>query len=342
MKLFKSFALVVAMAALFVAPAFATQPVRTTLSAAIGTIQSGQIGLISLTSETGMVVSTAQAQTFLLVDQELMRIVAFPTTTSAQVVRGYGATRVHAHLNGAEVIYGVTANFNSNSATVGGNPGAVFLFGASHPVGACSRALNPILPVINPSPGPDQGFYDCLGGQWQQQTMLDSGVGGPLASVCSVKTAPVALVSVGVNTIPGTAGNFYFTTFFNPTTRKVTNIKAIFGVTVGSAAGFQMGIYEWNTVTSGGLLFNTTTAGSTIGTASVYSSVAVGTAGYLTGPATYMFYVQAGGTTDGVNLLPQTGDIYTTLRAGTFGTLPAGVVAATASNATVGVPACFN
>lgn len=344
MKLFKSFALgVVAMLALFMASAFGqSAPVRTTLSAAMTTIAAGQTSTISLTSETGMTASTVQAQTFLLIDTELMKINTFPTTTTATVSRGFGGTRVSAHLNGAEVIYGLTANFSGATGIVGGNTGAVFMGGAQHPVGSCVRNQQQTLPVINPSPGPDQGFYNCLGGFWVQQTMLDEGIGGPDPRICNIKQSGIALVSMGVDTIPGTAGNLYYSTFFNPTTKKVSNLWPLWGVTVGSATGFVAAIYEWNTVTSGALLFNTTTAGTASGTASTFQSIAVGTSGYLTGPASYMFALQGAGTTDGLRMLVGNAESFSTLRAGTFGTLPASVAAATGYVSTTAAVACYN
>jgi hypothetical protein len=171
-----------------------------------------------------------------------------------------------------------------------------------------------------------------LSGQWLRQTMLDATpVGQPNIPVCTQRVlGSAALVSLGASLLPGTAGNFYYATFFNPTTRIITNMRPLWGTVVGSATGFVSGVYEWNTVTSGALLFNTTTAGTASGTISTFQNHSLTSVGILTGPATYMAFINNAGTTDGIMaLVTASGETLSTLRAGTFGTLPASIGAAT-------------
>ncbi len=328
MKTITKLLLSVVLAMGFAGSAFAQLAVvRTTLT---GAVSSPNQTVIAVSSATGFLANTSSTQYYILIDNELMSPRSI-SGTNITVTRSQSATNAAPHSNGSTVIWGPVGTW----ATQSGNASGVFI--GSTPQGGCVRNQNTYLPVINVG---QRVWYNCLGGVWLAQSQLDVSV--PALRVCNVKTSGIALVSIGANAIPGTAGNFYYSTFFNPSTRAINSIQALFGVTVGSAAGFQMGIYEWNTVTSGGLLFNTSTAGATFGTASTFLGAAVGTPGILTGPATYMFYIQAGGTTDGLNLLPVTPDILSTLRAGTFGTLPATVAAATGSVASTGVPQCYN
>ena len=302
-KIFASLFLAAVMALGGVSAFAQTQPTRTTITAAIGTIASGQTTTISVSSTTGMTASTNTAQTFGMIDKEIVRIVSLSPFV---IARGQQGTKVSAHVNGSEFIYGTTGAWSNNS----GNAYGVFI--REQPVGSCTRSNQQFLPVFNPNDGNDGAAYNCLVGQWVRQTLpkLPLQTGGRICTVDNLTVLPVDKIS-------GTAGNFYLVSKFVPETRYVTSMYPMWGVTVGSATGFLAGVME----PGGSVIFNTTTAGTASGTASTFQAIAVGTNGYLTGPATYWFFVQGKGTTDGIGVTSINTGSFSALSAGTFGTL---------------------
>lgn len=136
--------------ALFVLLAFAsvgfaqTATTRTTLSTAISTV-GGSTETLTVASTTGMSASTNTAQNYLLIDAELMRVTAVPSSTTVTVTRAYQGTSSK-HAAGAEVRYGVGGG-RWDPAT--GNTTGVFLSGGAFPTGSCTRASNRFLPVFH-------------------------------------------------------------------------------------------------------------------------------------------------------------------------------------------------
>lgn len=91
----------------------ATNLTTTTLTAAVNGGISAQ-STVSLTSVTGVAAPTAGGgiQTMLLIDSELMAVMAVNTVTLVVTVeRGQGGTRVTAHGNGANVWFGAPQYF---------------------------------------------------------------------------------------------------------------------------------------------------------------------------------------------------------------------------------------
>ncbi len=339
MKIIKTFTLgVVLMLALATGALAQSVPTITVLSSAITTTAQSQL---VVASTAGMTASTASLQSFILIDSELMKV---NSLSPFLVTRGQGGTAQTLHNNGSMVVWGHMANLDPQTGVVGGGPATVpiFLTRNSIPTGTCTRASQTYLPIFNPANGK---AYNCLGmtvgtagttavTAWQEQTLLDVGRNVP-TRVCVYPKNLVALVSAGTDVIPGTAGNIYLTSFENPTSRYLNGVSANFGVTVGSASGWVAGIYD----AAGKLLFNSTTGGTTVGTASVFKDFPVVTPGLLTGPARYYLFVQNKGTTDGVRIVVATPDVFSGIVAGTFGTLPA-VTVPTANTASTAVVSC--
>lgn len=304
------------------APSFAqNQLVRTTLSSAIpaGT-GTTQIFITSATnwvaSNTGATSSVQTGQTYALVDRELLCVMAISSTTIT-VRRGCATTVATPHANGATIIWGIGGSWNGGT----GNSSGVFIADNVVPHGTAARTSQQYLPLINVG---RQRMYNLVGGNWTEQLMPSDSTaltGGPVCTIPGMGAAGIA--GTGISLLPGTAGNFYITNFFNPTTRWITSLLPLWGSVVGSATGFQGGIIDANTSATPNILFNTTTAGTASGTAATMQGIALGTAGFLTGPATYYFFMQGAGTTDGIRVISLNVGNYGALSAGTFGTLSA-------------------
>jgi hypothetical protein len=120
-----------------------TATVRTTLTTA--TTSTSGTETLTVGSTTGMSASTNSAQTYLLVDGELMRVTAVPSATTVTVTRAFGGV-VSRHAANAEVRYG-PGGARWDPAT--GNTSGVFLpAGSAGPSGSCTRASNRFLPVF--------------------------------------------------------------------------------------------------------------------------------------------------------------------------------------------------
>lgn len=304
----------------------------TTLSAAVqggqssSTIVTGQVGILSVASATGISAptpntsfiqnfATSGAQTALYVDRELMEVRAVSGTTIT-VVRGLGSTAATSHLSGALVFVIPEANNPWLNAQASGQPQSV-------PAGSCTRANEIYLPRINFLSGL---ISDCNGGQW---------VNGDAAQTSRTvnfelqlpATGATAYTSVGTSTAKA-ANTMYCTELALPYSKYITGLAVMNGATATTDKEIAV-LYD-----SGGvLLANSATAGVVASGASTYQKRNFVTPFYAVGPAQYIACVQGdSGTTATLNLLTAgTQDIYLTQSYGsqTFGTIPATITVPT-------------
>ncbi len=311
---------------------------RTTLSAAIGSNASGQSTTISLTATTGMSASTNSAQTFIICEQEVMRIVSLSPFV---VSRGEMGTRVSAHPSGAYVWYGLPGSFSNNT----GNCSGVFLSGDSMaPFGAALRADQGSLPVFHVNGQGRARVYDINGGYW---VGADCPV-VPTVSAEGLTTIPIgtlALTAYGTDTV-NVAATIYVASIIVPTARLVTGISGLTGTTAPTTDKQLFGLWD-----SGGVLIATTAAaGLEAATADIFFDQAIAVVNgaaatsVLLLPGRYFVGNQlAGGTTSMQKTAIATG--YQTLlgnsRTGVFGTLPAITVPTTLVDVTAPIMALY-
>lgn len=289
----------------FALPAFSqgAATVRTTLSADLAGGTDNQT--LSVTSTTGMTASGSGAQYFVLIDRELMQVTSL---SPFRVLRAQGGSNATPHASGQAVYWGMGGTWDPRT----GRSTGVFIQGAP-PVGSCTRSQQQYLPLMNVNA---YEIYNCLGGQWYTQIPENASL-GPVRPCTLRGLGQQALSATGIPINPGTAGNFLIGSFYQEDTQFITSLYPLWGITVGSAAGWVVGILD----ATGNRLFNTTTAGTASGTASTFQGIAVGTSGLLTGPNRYFFFVQNAGTTDGIRVLSLNAETLSGLSAGTFGTL---------------------
>lgn len=168
-----------------------TSMTSTTLASSM-TDTSGK--LVSLTSASGFTASTVSAQTFILIDRELMFYQSL-NGTNATVIRGAAGTRAQAHFAGATVYFVP--------------PSSVINF---MPSGYCVRTNLPYVPMIAVD-GQDETnngtTLDCLGSQWVQTNTVRPVFGATVASASSITpTGTYFKVSgtTAINTITLPAG----------------------------------------------------------------------------------------------------------------------------------------
>ena len=145
MRLIKVFALAMALALFAAHPALAqTQPARTTLSQAI---TSSAQTTISLTASIGAA-STASAQSYYFIEEELLQIRTIGTTST--VIRGVGGTTATLHPSGVQVLFVTPSKWDPTTGDTSGQsstyPGG--LIQGRSPVGTCTRGNNAILPLV--------------------------------------------------------------------------------------------------------------------------------------------------------------------------------------------------
>jgi hypothetical protein len=146
-------------ACLWIASAFTpavfgqTTTVQTALSAAITTSNTNTITVVSA---TGLVASTASAQTFLYVDAELMQLRTISGTTLT-VTRGSAGTVASPHQLGSLVMHGPPGTFSPTTGFASG----VFL--QADPKGSCTAASNQYTLVANAQTAT---IWRCLNGNW--------------------------------------------------------------------------------------------------------------------------------------------------------------------------------
>lgn len=255
-----SFLLAVVVAlALAAAPLSAqTATVRTTLSAAIGTIAAGQSTTISLTSTTGMTASTNSAQTFIIAGKEIMRLVSL---SPAVVSRGEMGTPVSSHASGDYVWWGPVGTWSNNT----GNANGVFM-ARGDPQGACTRTSNTFLPVFSAATG---RIYDCNGGTWISDALP---IGVTLSAVrqCTIPIGTPGIITADL-TAYGTDATRATTSLFVASidvskTKLVTGISSLTGTTSPTVSLQLFSLYD----SGGKLLASTPIAGVAAATADIF------------------------------------------------------------------------
>jgi hypothetical protein len=318
--------------------------VNTTLSAAApgmgsvsGATPTGNMSLVSVASATGIsapapntsltsgLLATSDAQSYLYVDRELMQVKAV-SGTNITVIRGVAGTGASSHASGALV-------FVVPSSAIGVWSGGGFAAasqGPSSPQGSCTRSNELFLPRIHFASG---AISDCVGGQWVNgdaaQTTRSSG------SVL-YHPQPGAVIYSSINST-GTvlaATTMYCTELDMPFSKLVTGLADLLG-SVGGTDKHIVALYD----STGNLLANSATAGTTAGTASTYEHISFTAPYYVVGPAVYYGCLQTNGTTATVRMLvTSTQDGYTTkgFTGQTFGTVPATITVPTTFTTAVG------
>lgn len=330
----KSLAFVLVVLAASAIPVLAQTPVtRTTLSSAIGTVASGQSTTINVTSTTGMTASTNSAQTFILVDTEIMRVVSLSPFV---VSRGEMGTKVSAHVSGSYVFYGNAGTWSNNTSNASG------VFVNSDPVGACTRSNNQYLPVFNPNPV-NPRVFDCNGGSWVRDSLPISVTVSAIRDTCTYKIGNSGAIVADLTTYGTDAtrvsGTIYVASFSVAKTKLVTGLSSLTGTTAPTTDKQIFAIYD----SGGTLIANTAIAGVAAATADIFFDQVIAQVNGATAtsllllPGRYFFALQLNGTTTTIQMIPGAGgftDGVANSRTGTFGTLPAITVPTTFTTST--------
>lgn len=301
--------------------AFATvQPTFTTLSAAVADERATRL---TVTSATGFVASTGTLDYGILIDHEFMRITAVSGTTIT-VMRNQASTTATAHKSGATVLVG---QYGSQQAP--GTSGGPFIQTVMN--GSCTSANYPILPLIqvNANQIGGQTMYNCLGGVWQKQGLIDDQLVEPIIGPCNIEIGSVAYASVGTNTTD-IANKRMTTSIIFPRTGIFTGIQVLQGGTA-TTDNITTAIYD----SAGKLIASSAAAGTLLATANTFKSIAfaLGPTGVaqtktiITGPALYFISVTGNGTAAGAYQTVPASTFKNVFTQGTtsitFGTFPA-------------------
>lgn len=343
----KTISLVLVLAALLIAvPAFAqTATVNTTTSAAVS--GGAAVNQIPVTSATGITASTVSAQTFCLVDHEVVQVRVSNTTTNVlTVLRAVGGLATP-HVSGSVVMCGPGGGtFNVNNGTTNG----VFL-GTAVPVGSCTATSNQFLPVVSYGYGGiSWKLYDCKNGSWIAQNLpgdnpqiLTRYCTPPGMQSFSLLTSFNLSAALNVGTVATpVAGTQYYNTIEIPTTMRITGISILNGV--GATDKYVAALHRADGVT----VANSAVAGVTAVGTDTFQDLPF-TAVYLaTGPARYWIDLQVNGTSTRYRAIPNnltgTAGLFAGVLGssflGTFGTIQnVGVaIAAGANQATTALP----
>jgi hypothetical protein len=274
-----------------------TTTTSTTLSVAMGRTDT----TVTLTSATGVTAASGtNAITGIFIDREFMTIGDLVSGTTYKVKRNAGGIQ-SAHTVSAVVWVGPISN------------GGVFDLGPSDRTGACTASQNPYLPVIQVRTG---GIQRCIAGRWV------SGVSAGNATMpyTSFSTISPASGVAGTSTSQ-VAGTIWFSQLFIPVNSTLTGACVRNGATV-TTDKYIVALYD----STGVLLANSATAGTTTAGVSIYQCVAFTATVQVAGPQSYFVAIQTNGTTD--NFLTYAAGSATTNygtqnQTGTFGTLPA-------------------
>ena len=117
----------------------------TTLTSAIGIDDVTFV----IGSTTGMTASAVGAPTYIVIDQDVMPLVAIPVAGTVTVKRQSGAGNPVPHSAGVYVAYGKFGGWSPRAT--GSGAFVNFLSGSTHPTGAADRTASEFLPVFNPS-----------------------------------------------------------------------------------------------------------------------------------------------------------------------------------------------
>lgn len=304
MKTLKQFFLIALSLVIFagISPA-QTILTNTTLSQAVTDIAQRVVVLTSATGVTAPSPTNSQANTYLMVDAELMSVSAV-NGTQITVVRGIAGTASRLHASGALVFIEpayLTTNFQIPKT------------------GSCTRSNELALPIIGVS-GSYAVLSDCVGGQWVNGDARQSTRASKWRQENPVIGAVAATGALGTSTAT-TAAELYCTEIDVSYSKLITGIAAHIGAT-GGTDKWIMALYD----SSGNLIANSAVAGATVsGTGYAWQAETLTSPYYVVGPGQYFGCVMSNGTTATLDLIT-TGIDANTLTykssAGTFGTLP--------------------
>ncbi len=316
---------ILALAAVLLAisvPAYSqVQPTFTTLSQAV---TDARATIIAVASATGFTASTQQIDYGVFIDHEFMRITAV-NGTRITVQRGQANTNATSHASGAHAFVGT---FAAQQGVATGQSGGPFI--QSRNVGSCTRTAYPVLPLIqvNANATGGQAMYNCDGGYWLKQDLLDDTAVIPLVGACNVPIGSVAYASIGTNTTDILSKRMT-TSIFVPRTAVYTGIQVMQGGTATTdkiTAQIADG--------SGKLIASGAAAGVSLSGANTFLPVpfalnraaAAQTTTLITGPAMYFASIVGNGTAAGAYETVKTATYIDVLSQGTtsitFGTFP--------------------
>lgn len=309
---FASVAALLLAVALFAVPSASAQTVltQTTLSAAV---TSTSATFVTVASATGI---TANSTVLYVADGlgELMFVNSVNGTTIGVTRGANGSPAASTHASGAIVFVAP--------------PNAVV---SQPPTGSCTRSNQLYLPVIALGvAGAEPSISDCLGGLWVQGFTVNQ---TPFR-VQNVPTGGTIYTSLNSTGTVLAATTMYCSEIDLPFNKKATGLGFLLG-TVGGTDKHIAVLYD----ASGNLLANSTTAGTTAGTASTYEQLNFTTPYYMVGPAQYFGCVQTNGTTATMRMLvTSVNDTYLTkgVTGQTFGTIPATITVPTTFTTAVG------
>lgn len=340
--------LLVIAALLIAAPAFAqtNATVFTTTTAAIGG-GAGNNTFPLLVSDS-ITASTVNAQTFCLIDHEVVQVRSNNTTTDViTVLRAYGG-QATPHVSGSVVLCGPGGGtFNVNNGSTFG----VFL-GTTVPVGSCTAANNQFLPVVSYGyGGVSWKLYDCKNGAWIAQNLP-----GDNPQLLTRYCTPPGMQSfslltsfnlstglnVGTSATP-VAGTQYYDTIEIPTTFIATGISFLNGAVIGTDKAMAA-LHR----ADGVRVATSATAGVTTVGLNAFQDLPFTATYLITGPARYWIDLQLNGTTTRYAAIPNsltgTGGLFAGVLGssflGTFGTIQNinSAIAAGANQATSALP----
>ncbi len=331
-------------------------PTVSTLSAAVA--WSTQTTTLSITSTSGMTVSTQPGVTaYVLIDAELMRIISIVSSTSMTVSRRGGSTIATPHASGAYVVYGTVYGTSWDQTATGSPTYGTFLARGVRPEGACtlsSQQYNVVFETVDLAGNPSPYVDSCVGGVWSR--------GGWPATVAVTALKQCTIPIGGAGTIVadmtayGTdstrvAGTIYIGSIDVSKTTVVTTLSSLTGTTAPTTDSQLFAIYDSAPgTTSATVLGSTAIAGAAAATADIMFAQSIALVGgaantnLILVPGRYFFALQINGTTTSIQMVA-TADgrngLVGNSRTGTFGTLAALTVPTTltASTAPIG---CIN
>lgn len=247
---------------------------NTTFSAAVADSKTQTVVVASASGINVALASDPTKNTFLYADRELMLVKAINGTTIT-VARGQGHTSGSPHTSG-EFIFVIPAYLTT-------------LFGQI-PHGACTRGNELALPRVEPVTGT---VSDCIGGQWTNGDAVQTTI--TLNNLLRLPD-PGASALTGLETA-GTAAaantEIYCTEIDLPYSMVMTGLAVLNGTTVGTNKHFAI-LYD----SSGNVLANSATAGTTTSGASTYQKLNFVSKYFAVGPARYFACDGLNGTTD--------------------------------------------
>jgi hypothetical protein len=251
-----------------------------------------------------------QVMTGLFVGREYMEVVANVTGNIWTVRRGQNGSMRTAHLVGELVYFGPPGYFDN---------------GPNDASGACTASAL----VNNPRLNVRTGHWNyCVAGAWQHGHLPELQT-QPFTAF-STFVPPTAISNASVTDV---AGKIWFSQLNIGNDATLTGACVLNGATVATDK-WIFALYD----SSGALIANTATAGTTTATASKYQCINFTSTVRVVGPQTYFIALQGNGTTDTFQAYATAGaptNYGTGSQTGTFGTLAA-ITPTTTFTASVG------